>query len=296
MLQTERANVRLESGAGPLTRAQSEKILAELKRKSPAGGLLERHVAIEETLGGSPLKVGNKVVLLQDGKATYASMLEAIRNARHHVHFETYIFEADDIGRQFAEALKARRRAGVQVRLVFDAVGSIGTPREFFQDMVDAGVEVIEFNPIRPGAALTLGLTLQRRNHRKLTIVDGRIAFLGGINISGVYTSGGTRGQKGGVGGSADADKAADDHPWRDTQVRLEGPVVEDLQRGFVTRWAKLAKEPPLAGAGYFPPLGQQGPHIVRAVEGSPDEGANKLYVTLISTIESADSNVRIAM
>jgi len=293
MLQTER--VRIEGAGGTLSAAQSDRILADLRARSPESRILERHVAVEEALNGNPLTAGNKVVLLEDGPATYRSMLEAIRSARHHLHMETFIFEDDEVGRQFAAAMVARRKAGVQVRLVYDAIGSLRTPREFFGRLVDQGIEVIEFNPIRPGAVLTLGLALQHRNHRKLTIVDGRVAFLGGINISDVYTSGGASSRRGGTPRSRHGDES-DERPWRDTQVRLEGPVVADLQRSFIRMWARLAKDKPLEDKRYFPGSANVGPHLVRAVEGSPEDGANALYVTLISAIQSSVSDVRITM
>lgn len=296
MLQTER--VRLEGARGPLTRAQSEQVLAKLRASSPDSAVLERHIAVEEALAGNPLTVGNQVTLLEDGAVTYRAMLAAIAAARSHVHMESYIFEADEVGREFAQALVARRKAGVEVRLVYDGVGSLGTPREFFKEMSDQGVEVIEFNPLTPGAVLTEGLALQRRNHRKLTVVDGRVAFLGGINISGVYTPGGLRAQRGGIGGSAGEGegKPFDKRPWRDTQVRIEGPVVDDFQRSFLKIWARLKKEPVSEDKRYFPQLSTVGTHVVRAVEGSPDDGANALYVTLISAIDNAESEVHITM
>lgn len=296
MLQTER--VRLEGARGPLTRAQSEQVLAKLRASSPDSAILERHIAVEEALAGTPLTIGNKVTLLQDGSATYRAMLAAIAGARDHIHMESYIFEADEVGKEFAQALAARRKAGVEVRLVYDSVGSLGTPKEFFKDMTDQGIEVIEFNPVTAGKVLTQGLALQRRNHRKLTVVDGRVAFLGGINISGVYTPGGLRAQRGGIGGSAGEGegKPFDERPWRDTQVRIEGPVVDDFQRSFLKIWARLKREPVSADKRYFPQLSNVGPQVVRALEGSPDDGANALYVALISAIESAESEVRITM
>lgn len=291
MLHTVRTPVRLEGAGGPLTHARSREILAGLEARSPDTAIFERHMAVEEALAGNPLSIGNKALLLEDGPATYASMLGTIDAARHHVHMETYIFDGDETGRRFADALVRKARSGVKVRLVFDAVGSMGTPREFFREMVDAGVEVFEFNPVRPAAVLTLGVALNRRNHRKITIVDGRVAFLGGINISGVYSSGAGR-----AGGSAPEarDKPADERPWRDTHVRIEGPVVADFQRSFLKMWGQLNKSTPLTDRALFPPLPRLGPHAVRAVEGWVTEGANPLYMALISAIESAETEVRI--
>lgn len=290
MLHTVRAPVRLEGARGPISHAQTREILAGIRARSPETAIFDRHLAVEEALAGNPLSLGNKALLLEDGPATYASMLAAIAAARHHVHMETYIFDGDETGRRFADALMRKARSGVKVRLVFDAVGSMRTPREFFREMVDAGVEVFEFNPAGPAAVLTLGAALNRRNHRKITIVDGRIAFLGGINISGVYSSGAGR-----TGRAPEArHEPEDERPWRDTHVRIEGPVVADFQRSFLKMWGQLSKAPPLADKALFPPLAKQGPHAVRAVEGWVSEGANPLYVTLISAIESAETEVRI--
>ena len=296
MLHAARTPARFEGSRGPLSHAQSAAIIEGLKARSPQTSILDRHLAVEEALAGNPVSVGNKVTLLEDGPATYASMLEAIRGARHHVHMETYIFEADEVGARFAEALKSKARAGVKVRLVYDSVGSMGTPKEFFKSIADSGAEVYEFNPVSAKGLLTRGVGLNRRNHRKLTLVDGRAAFVGGINISSVYTGSSSAPQG---SGSRQGAKASDDPkqpPWRDTHVRVEGPAVADFQKGFLKMWAKLEKKPPLAEAALFPAPGRPGPHAVRVVEGWVDEGVNPLYVTLISAIENAETDVEITM
>jgi cardiolipin synthase len=297
MLRTERTPVRLEGARGVLTHAQSEKILAELKRKSPDTNIFDRHVAVEESLSENPLSIGNKVTLLQDGKATYAAMLRAIHGARHSVHVETYIFEADEVGQEFAKALVERRRAGVKVRVMYDSVGSIDTPKEFFQGLRDAGIDVVEFNPLNAGTVLTEGLRLNHRDHRKLTVVDGRVAFLGGINISSVYTPSGSGGGSSGSGPSAGDKKKTPyaDKPWRDTAVQLEGPVVTDLQRAFVEMWEGAKKEK-IDARDLYPKLEPAGKQVVRAIASSPEGGPNPLYVGLISAIESAEKSVHITI
>ena len=295
MLHAARTPARFEGAQGPLTHAQGASIVAGLKARSPQTSILDRHLAVEEALAGNPLSVGNKVTLLEDGPATYASMLEAIRGARHHIHMETYIFEADEVGARFAEALKSRARAGVKVRLVYDSVGSMGTPKEFFQSIADSGAEVYEFNPVSAKGLLTRGVGLNRRNHRKLTLVDGRAAFVGGINISSVYT-GSSPGAQGAGSRQGAKPEEPKQPPWRDTHVRVEGPVVADFQKGFLKMWAKLEKKAPLADAALFPATARQGPHAVRVVEGWVDEGVNPLYLTLISAIENAEADVEITM
>ena len=295
MLRTGRApTVVLEGAHGPLSHAQSEKILADLKKRSPETSIFDSHVAVEEALAGNTLSVGNRAVLLENGQATYASMLQAIRGARNHIHLESYIFEGDEVGQEFAQALAERRRAGVQVRVLYDAVGSLDTPKEFFDGLRAQGVEVVAYNPLSATTVLTDATRLNHRDHRKLTIVDGRVAFLGGINISSVYTGSSGSGSSGSAGSSKPKPKQQPfDTPWRDTQVRLEGPVVADLQRAFIANWESQSKQK-LEGPGLIPKLQPQGRELVRAIPASPDMGPNPLYVALISAIESADTAVNL--
>lgn len=324
---------QLEGARGPLSAARSREVLAKLKARSPDSGLLERHLAIEEAIVGSPLTVGNEVRLLQDGPATYRAMLAAIASARDHVHVETYIIEDDEVGRMFSEALIARRRAGVAVSLLHDGVGTLRTPRAFFQRLKDAGIEVLEFNPVNPLRARK-GWELNRRDHRKLMIVDGKVAFLGGINISAVYSSSGGSGGSGsgsggGPGGSrgraaagagpatpasaarvavsdaaastrSDGEPAPEPTPdprellaWRDTDIELRGPVVAELQKLFLEAWAGQ-KGPPLTGREPFPRPQAVGQDVVRAIGSSPDEPYSLIYATLLSALHSAERSIRI--
>jgi cardiolipin synthase len=263
-----------------------------LKARTPDSGILQHHVEIEEALAGTALSVGNRAVLLEDGPRTYAAMLAAIHGAKHSVHMESYIFEADDVGRQFAAALAERAKAGVKVRLIYDAVGSFKTPKEFFKDLEDRGVEVVAFNPLAPGTVLNSGLeAINHRDHRKLTIVDGRVAFLGGINISDVYGSI----SAGSWLASRPRDEAVpvDKRPWRDMQTRIEGPVVADFQRAFLAHWAAQKRESPIDGKQYYPTLPAAGPHIVRAIAGSPaEQGVNPMYVAFISAVDNSEKEV----
>jgi len=282
-------DVRFKNARGVLSRTQSKAIFEKLKSKSPDSGVLERHIAVEQALTDNPLSIGNQVELLEDGPKTYAAMLSAIRAAKHHVHMETYIFDADEIGNQFAAALAERARAGVKVRLIYDSAGSFKTPKEFFKDLAASGVEVLEFNPIGAATVLKDGLAaINHRDHRKLTIVDGRIAFLGGINISGVY---------GPLSGSLNrsSDEPFEKRPWRDTQTRIDGPVVADLQHAFLNHWARQKKEPVIEDRAYFPAISTQGPLVVRAIGGAPaDDGLNAMYVAFVSAVENAEKEVLI--
>jgi cardiolipin synthase A/B len=285
-------DVRFKGAHGILTRAQSQAVFEKIKRRAPGDDILEYHLAIEQALSDAPLSIGNKVTLLEDGAETYAAMLAAIKAAKRQVHMETYIFDGDEVGRQFAGALAERARAGLDVRLIYDAVGSFRTPKEFFSDLASSGVKVLEFNPLAPGTVVNGGLdALNHRDHRKLTIVDGRVAFLGGINISAVYGSTSAVIHK----GRKDDDLPPDKRPWRDMQTRIEGPVVADLERAFLEQWAGQRKEKAAGDDASLPQPATQGSHVVRILEGSPSEqDVNAMYVTLISAIENAEKEVRI--
>jgi cardiolipin synthase len=278
-----RAPVQLEGARGPLSPAQSKEVLERLKASGKNTDIFDRHLALEEAVAGSPLTTGNEVRLLQDGPETYRAMFAAIQAAQDHINLETYILDDDEVGRRFADALIAKQGQGVQVNLIKDSVGTIGTPPEFFQRMARSGIRVLEFNPINPLAARK-AWELNQRDHRKLLIVDGRTAFLGGINISGVYSGGSFKQRQGARPGQV---------AWRDTHLQLRGPVVADLQKLFLATWA-AQKGPPLASKNYFPPPQNAGRTVVRAMGSSPEEPFSQIYATLLSAIGSAETSVRL--
>lgn len=273
-------DAQVASARGPLTPARSKAVLDALKARAPQTDIFERHLALEEALVGRPLVTGNKVTLLQDGRATYEAMLSAIRGARDHVHMETYILEDDEVGRLFSQALIAKQREGVSVALIYDAVGALGTPREFFKPLTDAGVRVLEFNPVNPLLARA-GWNLNRRDHRKLLVIDGRTAMLGGINISGVYSGGSIK----------SAPRRGKALPWRDTHVQIDGPVVAEFQKLFMETWTRQKGEP-LPARNYFPDPVPRGREVVRAVDGTPEEPYSAIYATLVSAINSAETEI----
>ena len=287
-----RPAVQIEGARGPLSAAQSKAVLEGLQRGGRQTDLFERHLALEQAIVGSPLSTGNEVVLLQDGPATNQAMVAAIEAARDHINLETYILDDDEVGQRFARALLAKQAQGVQVNLIHDSVGTIGTPAAFFERLVAGGISVLEFNPINPLAG-GKDWALNQRDHRKLLIVDGHTAFLGGINISSVYSGGSFRHNskarpKDSVPGAQSKGPA-----WRDTDLRLRGPVVAELQKLFLDAWGRQ-KGPTLAPKNYFPPLRSVGRQVVRAIGSSPDEAFSQIYATLLSAIGSAEHSVRI--
>jgi cardiolipin synthase A/B len=279
-----RPPVQLQGAHGPLSAARSKAILDDLASRGPATDIFERHLAIEEAIVGSPLTTGNHVLLLEDGPATFQAMYAAIQEARDHINMETYILDDDEVGQRFAQALIAKQRQGVQVNLIRDSVGTIGTPKAFFQELADNGIRVLEFNPLNPLVARK-DWELNQRDHRKLLIVDGRTAFLGGINISSVY-SGGSFSQR-------SRTRPDGSPPWRDTDLQLRGPVVAELQKLFLATW-EAQKGEPLAAKNYFPRPENAGRLVVRAIGSSPEEPYSLIYATLLSAIANAETSVRL--
>lgn len=284
----------LENARGPLSAQQSQKILAKIKKDGVETNIFDKHLALISEVVGSPLIIGNKVDLLIDGPSTYAAMLSAIDNAKDHINMETFIFEDDEIGHEFAARLMAKQRSGVQVNLIYDSVGSITTPKEFFAELKQSGINVLEFNPINPANARK-DWNLNERDHRKLLIVDGKIAFVGGINISSVYSKGSfsrsnSKPQKKPAKINANQSELAG-IPWRDTHLKLSGPVVGEFQKLFMATWQQQ-KGDTLAAKDYLPTLINQGNEVVRAIGSGPDEPYSQIYATLLSAINSAETQV----
>jgi len=166
---------------------------------------------------------GNKLRLLRNGSAAYPEMLAAIAAARQQILLEMYWFGSDTIGRKFAAALCAAAQRGVEVAIIFDAVGSVGASDEMFAELTRAGAQVIEFNPIAPWKRRFRLSRLTRRDHRKILVIDGAVGFTGGINIADFWLPM----EEGGAG-------------WRDDMVRIDGPAVAGLSDCFVRVWGRL--------------------------------------------------------
>jgi cardiolipin synthase len=277
---------RFENASGPLSERKSAAVLAALKRKSGDIDMLEKQIALEQAIVGSPLVLGNKVTLLQDGGATYSAMFAAIRQARDHINLESYIIEDDAVGREFSDLLLSVQARGVQVNVIYDSVGGIHTPKVFFERLRQAGIAVLEFNPVNPLNAKTPWL-LNNRDHRKILVVDGRTAFVGGINISSVYSSGSIIHRS----GKRSAVPGTDSVSWRDTDLQIDGPVVAELQKLFLASWDKQ-RGPPLKSSNFYPELKAQGTEIVRVIGSSYDDPYSLIYLTLLSAIGNAEKQV----
>jgi cardiolipin synthase len=174
----------------------------------------------------SPMKwrIGCDVSVLRDGGQTYPAMLDAIASAQKSILLETYILASDATGDRFKLALVSRAKAGVQVRVIYDAVGSFGLSEAWVDDLRAAGIEVIEFNPIAPWRAR---FRLSHRDHRKILVVDDEVGFTGGLNISNDYAAV----EDGGAG-------------WHDMHCRVRGPIVLDMARLFRRNWIRAGGKP----------------------------------------------------
>ena len=192
--------------------------MERLKQSVDPTDFLERHSAVVESVTESPLTKGNKVTLLIDGPATYAAMFETIHNAKDHINLETFIIEDDDIGHKFTDLLLKKQAQGVQVNIIYDSVGSITTPESFFKRLRDGGIQVVESNPVSPFKAPGSWF-MMRQDHRKILVTDGKVAIIGGINISNVYSSGPSRRKK----------LKGEPLTWRDTDIQIEGPAVTEV-------------------------------------------------------------------
>lgn len=281
--QARQRHTKLLSAELSLPKNQMQEISRNLpatSKRSP----LQRHLSFLEALNGPPLIANNSVHLLVDGPATFAAMFATISRARKHINLESYIIDDGAIGQQLADLLIEKRQQGVQINIIYDSVGSISTPIEFFDRLKANRINVCEFNPVNPKKGRAW--RINNRDHRKMLLVDGEIAFTGGINISGVYSTGSAGGGK---------NKLNNNRGWRDTYVQITGPVVAQFQHHFYQTWTRQCGTP-LLPCNYFPALSVEGDKVIRVIASSPDDALNLTYVALLSAIDQAEKRVYLTM
>jgi len=231
-------------------------------RDPPSTAIAVRLPAQLTPYARSPLRwrTGGEVTVLRDGGETYPAMLAALATAQHSISFETYIIAADRTGDRFKAVLIDRVKAGVAVRIIYDAVGSLGMlPESWVDELRHAGCEVIDFNPISPWRRR---FRLSHRDHRKIIVVDDRVGFTGGLNIANDYAAV----EDGGVG-------------WHDMHCRVTGPIVLDLARMFRRNWLRCG------GTSYPPP--------VAASLGAPSSSGGPFVRLLDNTLRRQRTTVR---
>ena len=227
-----------------------------------------------DRVGPFPVSAGNKIEVLENGDEAFPPMLAAIAAAEKSVALATYIFDNDAVGEQFADALIAAQKRGVEVRVLIDAFGQHYSLRSMLRRLKRDGVTAAAFMPIlRPGNMFLLNL----RNHRKLLVVDGRDAFTGGMNIR--------------AGNVLDLPSR---HPIRDLQVRVHGPVVRQLMATFASDWAFTTGER-LEGVTWFPQPEAAGDVLARAIPDGPDEHFEVVKMIILAALAEAQRRVAIA-
>jgi cardiolipin synthase len=221
---------------------------------------------------------GNSATLLLNGDQIFPAQLAAIRSARATINYAQYFYEEGPIGREIAEALADRGRAGVRAHILLDGFGALAMPEAYRRTMILAGCEVATFRPSSPFTLLgVFGFGRDnKRNHRRILVVDGQLGFTGGSGVSPKWTGDGrTAGH------------------WRDTDVRIEGPIVSRLQGAFVENWLEATGNV-LGGDSYFPPLPRRGSASAQIVRSSPQGGGFSMYTMFLLAMSAARRSIYI--
>ena len=238
-----------------------------------SSAVLEKENIIKLLLNNSDslLTTGNKLQILKNGAETFDAIIDAIKNAKHHIHLEYYIFSDDKIGNRLKDLLIEKCESGVEVRIIIDDVGSWGLNKKFISDLREKGVEIYSFMEVRfPRFTSKMNF----RNHRKIVIVDGKIGFTGGINVADRYISG-----LKGVG------------EWRDTHLKIEGDAVACLQVVFSADWYFVINEN-LSGDNYFPPLTENAGVPLQISASGPDSDWQSITQAFFAAITNARETV----
>lgn len=224
--------------------------------------------------GAFPRTSGNALVHYDEGTDAFAAMLEAIAGARHHIHLETFIFQPDAMGKKFLAELSRKAKEGVEVRLLYDAMGTRRLGQALLEELLAAGGRDSVFLPISP---LRRRFQINMRNHRKILVVDGEIGFVGGLNVGDEYCS-----------------KDPRFGFWRDTHLRLAGPAVSSLQQVFIEDW-DFASGENLSRQVYFPPQRRAGRSDLQIIASGPDLDVKSIREVYFAAILQARERIWIA-
>jgi cardiolipin synthase len=260
----------------------------------PAGGAgdpIERDPLFQEAMASAPALPGNDVAVLYGGLRAFATLFRAIEAARDHVNLEFYIFHdvnrPGSAGPSLFGLLREKLRQGVAVTVIYDSLGSADTPAADLDALRAAGARLLSFNPANPLEARGGRWRPNARNHRKIAVVDGRVAVTGGINLDRVYENP--------CGRSAPAEPVedTDDACWADVSIRVRGPAVAALQRVFFETWAKQGGGA-LPDRDWFPPQTAAGRTTMRVFGSAPGEGQPRFYVARLAEIAKARDRIRL--
>lgn len=268
-----------------LPQAKVDKALQKLSPDEQIRVALENHLKIEQSISDSHLLADNAFTPLFNGETTFNTMKELISRAEKNIHLEYFTFEDVDLGGVTLKALLLEKLAkGVEVHVIYDAYGSQQTPPEFFETLKKAGAKITEFHPLK-GASLS---QFSQRDHRKILIVDGKVAIIGGVNLSKTYQS----------KGSFKTYKKETPNPldvvWRDMDVMVQGPILSDIQRIFLENWDPAQ---PLDQTHFFPKLSKQGNQFARVIA-TPvtkrKDTDSPYYLSVLSAIDNAEHRILI--
>ena len=223
----------------------------------------------------APLTLHNRIQVLNNGEATFVEIKKALREARSSIHLEYYIIEDDPLGREIADILIAKANEGVEVRLIYDDVGSWGLSRHYIGRLRKAGIQVYPFMKV---VFPWLTSKVNYRNHRKILVVDGAVAFTGGINIAQRYLTGTKK-----MG------------PWRDTHLKLEGDAADILQTIFMTDWFFVSKQRLEDHRKYLPRTRLREEHLVQIAASGPDSDWASIMQAFFSAITHAQHHIYIS-
>ena len=216
----------------------------------------------------------NQIQVLKNGEEKFSALIKALKSAQHHIHMEYYIIRNDEIGKEIRDILVAKAREGVEVRLLYDGMGCIALPKSYAKPIIEAGGEVaVFFPPFIPH----INIRVNYRNHRKITIIDGKTAFFGGLNLGDEYLG---RSPKYGY--------------WRDTHFQVEGSSVDYLQLCFLTDWEFAAKTTVAYNKKYFPTKKQTGHKGVQIITSGPDSKWDSIHQGYFKMISNAKKSIYI--
>ena len=227
----------------------------------------------------APILGGNKIDVLLNGEQTFPAMLKAIRGARKSITYAQYLYQGGAIAYELAEAFAERCRAGLTVKLLLDSHGGGKIPEDIPQLLTDAGCQLEWFRRVKLFQFITPWelLNYNYRNHRRILVIDGTLGFTGGHGVAEEWTGDGRT-----------------DGKWRDTDVRVEGPIVQQLQAAFVESWRDTTGHI-LGGDLYFPPLKPVGKVNAQVVKSSPLGGTYESYMLLLLSISSARKSIHLS-
>lgn len=269
-----------------LSDAKTVQTLNRLSADNQLRTSLEHHLKVEQAISDQHLFTDNAFTLLFNGESTFSSMKALISHAEKNIHLEYFTFEDVDMGGVTLKALLLEKLAqGIKVHIIYDDYGSQQTPPEFFETLKKAGAKITVFHPLNEG-------TLRQKNqrdHRKIMVVDGKVAIIGGVNLSRTYQSKGSFKTY-----KKNTAAALNDVVWRDTDVLVQGPLVNEIQRIFLSNWDA---EQPIDQSDFFPQPSKHGQQIARVIATpatKQKDTDSPYYLTLLSAMDNAQDRILI--